>query len=79
MLFQVNPPSIENSQLVTFPTFPVRFIVPAFAVAQTVAFDDAVPATVAGSTVIVEDAEGTAGQIPFETLARYIVVTVMLL
>ena len=50
-----------------------------FAVAQTVAFDDAVPATVAGSTVIVEDAEGTAGQIPFETLARYIVVTVMLL
>ena len=73
---QVNPPSIDCSQLSTLPTSPERVSVPAFAPEQTVASEVTAPSTVAGLTVIVAEPEGTAAQTPLCTCARNNVVVI---
>ena len=75
MLFHVEPPSVENSQLITLPVCPDKVNVPEFEPSHTNAFDATVPPTEIGSTVIVAGVEFVAAQVPFCTRARYIVVT----
>ena len=57
MLIQVSPPSVENSQLNTFPRPPVTFKVPVLIPEQTVAEDEILPPTVTESTVMVTVSE----------------------
>jgi hypothetical protein len=78
IIFQVLPPSVEDSHCKIFPVDPPRESVAPFDVAQTVASADSVPATVCGFTVIVTVFVATALQLPLCTIALYKVVAVRL-
>ena len=66
---QVIPPSIEDSHLITFPVCPASVIVPAFTPEQTTAFEEVVPPTETGFTVMVAADEATVVQPPLRITA----------
>jgi hypothetical protein len=62
--------SVEDSQRMTFPIFPVKVKVPLFKVTQTVALPETLPPTDVGFTVIVATDEFAVAQLPLWTTAR---------
>jgi hypothetical protein len=65
MLFQVIPPSVENSHRITFPVWPESVRVPLLVPEQTVAFELTVPPTVGEVTVTIALPDVVEGQEPF--------------
>jgi hypothetical protein len=61
--------SRDDSQPVTLPVSPVRFIVAPFVPEQTVAAELTVPPTLTGVTVMVTEEEFTEAQLPLFTTA----------
>ncbi len=62
--------SVEDSQRITFPVFPLNVKVPLFEIAQTVALPETLPPTDVGFTVIVATEEFAVAQLPLWTTAR---------
>ena len=79
IVIKVLPPSIEYSQLLTVPVWPLKVIVPEFDVAQTVPVAGAkVPPTGTGLTVTVEGVVVRIVHNPLLTVALYNVVVTRL-
>ncbi len=79
MIFaQLVPPFTEDSHLTMFPVYPLNASVPLLAALHTVALEEILPPTDAGTTVMVAGDEFVMAQFPLCTTALYFVVWMML-
>ena len=76
MFDQLAAPSSDDCHRMTLPVCPLSINVPLLALEQTVAAPETDPPTERGLTVMVATVAIVEGQVPFVTVALYIVVVV---